>query len=357
MEITGKTKEECKKIKQDKHSAWLTFMYPRLYLAKKLLKDTGVIFVSIDDNEQANLKLLMDEIFGEGSFLATLKWKKKKQSSFLSRVAGIIEYINIYAKNIKNIDKLSIEKVSDRDKPVVNASNQISERTLPAGTRVKFNGTEIKAGIYKNKTMSTEYLNDVVIKNNRTINEVKIKAKFRTGQKEIEEFIKQDLLFITKNCGLSRDLTKEEKNSNKSITDLLLDWGQNQDATDETKNLFGLTNDENIFSNPKPTKLIINLIKSHTKIDNIILDFFAGSATTADAVMQLNAEDGGNRKYIMVQIPENLDEKSVAYKSGYKTIDEISRERIKRVANKIKEENPEYAKNADLGFKHFHVKE
>ena len=329
------------------HSAWLTFIYPRLVLARELLSDDGVIFISIDDNEQANLKLICDEIFGEENFISTLKWKKKRQPSFLSTVANIMEYVLVYSKNRININKLAIDSLSDDDKPIVNASNNYSEITLPKGIRVKANVSKIKAGVYKNKTMDTEYLDDVLIENNRTINTIKIKAKFRTTQEEINRFCKEDLIFITSNLGLRRNLTIEETNSKKSITDLLLDWGQNQDATEETRSLFGIKNDTNIFDNPKPTLLIKNLVKSCNN-NSVVLDFFSGSATTAHAVMKLNAEDGGNRKYILVQLPEEIEESKPAFKAGYKTIDEIGRERIKRAAQKIKEET-----NADIdyGFK------
>ena len=329
------------------HSAWLTFMYPRLVLARELISDDGVIFISIDDNEYANLKLICDEIFGEENFISTLKWKKKRQPSFLSTVANIMEYVLAYSKNRININKLAIDSLSDDDKPIVNASNNYSEITLPEGIRVKANVSKIKAGVYKNKTMDTEYLDDVLIEDNRTINKIKIKAKFRTTQEEINRFCKDDLIFITSNLGLRRNLTIEEANSKKSITDLLLDWGQNQDATEETRSLFGIKNDTTIFDNPKPTLLIKNLVKSCNN-NSVVLDFFSGSATTAHAVMKLNAEDGGNRKYILVQLPEEIEESKPAFKAGYKTIDEIGRERIKRAAKKIKEET-----NADIdyGFK------
>ena len=258
-----------------------------------------------------------------------------------------MEYVLAYSKNRININKLAIDSLSDDDKPIVNASNNYSEITLPEGIRVKANVSKIKAGVYKNKTMDTEYLDDVLIEDNRTINKIKIKAKFRTTQEEINRFCKDDLIFITSNLGLRRNLTIEEANSKKSITDLLLDWGQNQDATEETRSLFGIKNDTTIFDNPKPTLLIKNLVKSCNN-NSVVLDFFSGSATTAHAVMKLNAEDGGNRKYILVQLPEEIEESKPAFKAGYKTIDEIGRERITRAAQKIKEET-----NADIdyGFK------
>ena len=321
------------------HSDWLSMMYPRLKLARDLLTDDGVIFISIDDNEQANLKKICDEIFGENNFVATLKWKKKKQPSFLSKVADVIEYIIVYAKSYNQIGQLCVETISDSDKPVVNASNNMVERIIRKGIRVKAEGIDkIDKGICQNKTMSVEYLDDVYIENGRTANDFRCIAKFRTNQENIDDFCRQDLLFITKNLGFRRDLTDDEKTGGKAITDLILDWGQNQDGTNELKDLFELKNDYNIFTNPKPTLLIKNLLKTTLKENDIILDFFSGSATTAHAVMQLNAEDGGNRKFIMVQLPEKCDENSEAYKAGYKNICEIGKERIRRAGKKIIEE-------------------
>lgn len=334
------------------HTDWLNMIYSRLKLAKDLLSDDGVIFMSIDDNEITNLSKVCGEIFGESNYVATLKWKKKKQPSFLSKVADVIEYVLVYSKEYNNIGQLCVETISDSDKPVVNASNQMVERIIRKGIRVKADGIKkIEKGICQNKTMSVEYLDDVLIENGRTLNDFRCIAKFRTNQSNIDEFCKKDLFFITKNLGFRRDLTDEEKAGGKAITDLILDWGQNQDGTNELKALFGLTSDFNIFTNPKPTLLIKNLIKTIAKDNDIVLDFFSGSATTAQAVMQLNAEDDGGRKYIMVQLPEACDENSEANKAGYKNICEIGKERIRRAGKKIREENEMTAQNLDIGFR------
>lgn len=359
LEDSGQFDEEGNRLEKNLesngrfHTDWLNMMYPRLKLARNLLSDDGVIFISIDDNEQENLKKVCNEIFGEGNFIACLKWKKKKQPSFLSKVADVIEYILVFSKNKNNINKLSVEKLSDGNKPVVNASNNLSKISFRKGVIVKADTDFIKAGKYKNKTMETEYLQDVYIKNGRTTNDFEVISKFRTSQKEFDKFLKQDLIFITKNLGIRRNLTLEEKQKRKSITDLLLDWGQNQDATKETKELFELEGDYNIFDNPKPSLLIKNLIYSTGYENDIILDFFSGSSTTAHATMQLNAEDGGNRKFIMVQLPEETDEKSAAYKAGFKNICEIGKERIRRAGKKIIEENQnkEDIENLDTGFR------
>lgn len=331
------------------HSSWCSMIYSRLKLARNLLTDDGVIFISIDDNEVDNMRKICDEVFGESNFVATLKWKKKKQPSFLSKVADVIEYIHVYSKDYSRIGQLCAESLSDSDKPVVNASNKISERIIRKGTRVKADLNYIPKGVVQNKTAETEYLDDVNVVDGRITKDIRIKAKFRTNQEGIDEFCRNDLLFITKNLGLRRDLSEDEKSQGKAITDLLLDWGQNQDGTNEVKELFSQNGDTVLFTNPKPVLLLKNMTKTSTDKDSIVLDFFSGSATTAHAVMQLNAEDGGNRKFIMVQLPEVCDEKSEAYKAGYKNICEIGKERIRRAGKKIVEETGK--KDLDIGFR------
>ncbi|WP_139533940.1 site-specific DNA-methyltransferase [Helicobacter pylori] len=359
------------------HSGWLSFMYPRLLLAKDLLKQDGVIFISIDDNECAQLKLLCDEIFGEGNFVACLKWKKKKQPSFLSKVAVILEYILVYAKDFSLIDKLGLDNVSDSDKPIINTSNNLSKRYFKKGIRVKSDLNFIKSGKYQNKTMTIEFMNDIFIENGRTKNDFECIGKFRTGQENINEFIEKDLIFITKNLGIRRDLLEEEQSNKKTITDLLTEWGQNQDATNELNILFNNSSDESIFSNPKPTKLINRLIELSTNEGDIILDFFAGSGTTAHAVLESNKSDyqklseGGGlfnglnaafkeRRFILVQLDEKIDPKKnkSAYdfclntlKSPSPSIFDITEERIKRAGAKIQEACP----HLDVGFRAFEI--
>jgi adenine-specific DNA-methyltransferase len=360
MDFSFKTKKS--------HNGWLAFMYPRLLLARDLLSKDGVIFISIDDNEQANLKLLCDnDIFGEENFIECLKWKRKKQPSFLAKhTAKVMEYVLVYAKNYNELEKLSIAGISDSTKKVVNLTNQYSERIFPKGVRVKL-GDEgvIPKGIYTIKTMSIEYLDDVNFKYGKTTEVVKVKAQFSVSQDKINEYTKNDLLFITANKGLRRDVSEEEKEKRKSITDLLLDWGDNQDSDNEMKNLF----EENYFEYTKPSKLISNLAKSVSDDDFIVLDFFAGSGTTGHAVMQLNAEDRGNRKFILCQIDEPIKEDKPAYKFCIDNnlppvISSITIERLQRAGEKIaKDIEAENSKSGmfeedkkqvpDIGFKVF----
>ena len=333
------------------HTDWLNMIYPRLKVARDLLTDDGVIFISIDDNEVENLRKVCDEVFGEQNFIDCLHWKKKKQPSFLAKhTAKVMEYVLVYARKAFALEKLSIDKVSDSNKKVININNKVSSRIFKPGVRVKCeeqNGI-IKAGIYTGRSMNVEYKNDIYIENGRTTNEVEVISKFSDSQSNIDSFIEKDLLYITKNYLLRRDVGEEASEKRKSITDLLLnDFGDNQESDKEFLELF----DKKYFDYTKPIKLIYNLVKSNFTEEGIILDFFSGSATTAHAVMQLNAEDKGNRKFIMVQLPEKTEEKSEAYKVGYKNICEIGKERIRRAGKKIKDESPLTTQDLDTGFR------
>lgn len=333
------------------HSDWCSMIYSRLLLASKLLKDDGILFISIDDNEVENLTKIGKEIFGESNYINALKWKRKKQPSFLSKhIAPVMEYVLIFAKNSESMGKLSVESVSDSTKKVINISNVESERVFKKGVEVKglINGV-IPKGKYTVKTMSVEYKDDVIVEDGYTTNPVTVRAKFLNTQDKIDEFINNKLLFITAAKGLRRYVSEEEKNKAKSITDLILDWGDNQDSEKEQRELLGIS----IFDYTKPVSLIYNLIKSCTSDEDTIMDFFSGSATTAHAVMQLNAEDGGHRNFIMVQVVEKTDIDSEAYNMGYKNICEIGKERIRKAGNKIKEESPITTTNLDVGFRVF----
>lgn len=182
------------------HSGWLSFMYPRLKIARELLKEDDVIFISIDDNEQANLKIICDEIFGEENFVTTLKWKRKKQPSFLStHIAEVMEYILVYGYDKQSLEKISIDGTSDSTKKVINVSNEYSLRHFSKGVRVKLDGEGvIESGKYVIKTMDITYKQDVYYKDGYTLNDVDVEAKFSVSQSHIDDYISQKLLFITK---------------------------------------------------------------------------------------------------------------------------------------------------------------
>ncbi|MDR2034274.1 MAG: site-specific DNA-methyltransferase, partial [Helicobacteraceae bacterium] len=334
------------------HSAWLTFMYPRLKIAQKLLRDDGVIFVSIDDNEQANLKLLMDDIFGERNFIVMFLWNKTATPPSLSiDVRKKYEYILCYQRANKRENGLVAGEIEGGDMPLLNESN--NERKLifdKKAVNFKING-QFCAGIYDR----VELLEDIEIENGKSKTDLKLKGKFKWVQSTLETEISNGTIFWIKTSKFAIRYERNEtgaKTPSNIINKIECNVGTNEDANKEIKELF---HDKVIFDFLKPTSLINYFIKMVTDKNSLILDFFAGSGTTAHAVMQLNAEDGGDRKYIMVQLNEPTNENSEARKAGYNTIDEIARERIKRAAQKIKSEAGLNAQELDLGFKHFRL--
>ncbi len=335
------------------HSDWLSMMYPRLKLARNLLKKNGVIFISIDDHEVHNLRKICDDIFGDNNFVDCLKWKRKKQPSFLAKhTAKVMEYVLIYSKNASDLEKLSIEGTSDTTKKVINISNNETTRNFKAGVRIKKDGSGvIKKGRYTIRTMDVEYDRDVHYSNGLTMNEVNVTSRFSTSQTNIDKYIENNLLFITSNLGLRRDVGPEELGKRKSITDLLIkDWGDNQESDNELRAIFGTTE---YFDYTKPLSLIKNLICSNFCENEIVLDFFSGSSTTAHSVFEAN-KDNGNRKFIMVQLSEKIEEQSKAFLDGYKSICEIGKERIRRAAKKIKKES---GAAIDYGFRVYRLDE
>ena len=367
--------DELKRLKsiQGKatHSAWLTFMYPRLYLAKKVLKDTGVIFVSIDDNEQANLKLLMDEVFGESLFTGEFIWIRKKKGAFLNKqIRKMTEYIMLWSLSDNHANYGEAAYI-DKMQPIVKRTNSSNKLNFPPDSIY----TKLPDGIYQkrhtNEPTGISFLNEFEVKSGKIINSLETEARYIWSQ----DFLNKELdlgseVWLSTRFGINV-LRAGQENRIKAPSTLInstVNVGTNEDATKEIAEMFETQSGE-IFSYNKPSSLIKYLLKmiTYDKKESIVLDFFAGSSTTADAVMQLNAEDGGNRQYIMCTLPEptftvNYDGKEVptkggetAYKAGYKSIDEISRERIIRAANKIKEENPLLTKEQDFGFKHYRV--
>ena len=289
------------------HSSWLTFMKNRLEIAKQFLTDDGIIVVQIDSSrnnkngrigspEFPYLHILLDDIFHRTNYIGHLHWKKKKQPSYLSKIAGVMESIIIYSKDETKVGKLQLGNLSDTTTRVDNSDNNFTERILMAG--VSYMGdanTTIKKGTYKNKTMTTEFLDDVVVEDGKTTHSVRVKAKFRTSQDEISRFCRLNLLYITERNSLRRLKTEEEKEKGKTISDLLLDWGQNQDATDELRKLFNVEDDTKPFATPKPELLLHNLISCCTQENDIVLDFFGGSGTTQAVAHKLK------RQYIGIE--------------------------------------------------------
>lgn len=321
------------------HTDWLNMIYPRLRLAKDLLADDGAVFISIDDNEVKNLMAMCDEVFGTSNFLATFVWQKKYgPANDAKGVSATHEYILLYGKNSdvwmpgllpRSDEQLKAYKNPDNDPRGVWRASDLSARTYSAScdyiitgpTGLKFSPPPSRSWIV-NKESYQKLLAD----NRITF------GSDGTGRPMQKKFITEVKGGITPETWLPRER-----------------GGDNKIARYELKDIFP----ENLFDTPKPSKLISYLITiSGVEKDAIILDFFSGSATTAHAVMKLNAEDGGHRKFIMVQLPEKTDEKSEAYKAGYKNICEIGKERIRRAGRKIKEDAGLTAPaDLDIGFR------
>lgn len=312
------------------HSDWLNMMYPRLRLARNLLKDNGAIFISIDENEYSNLKQMLDEIFGEGTFIENIVWDKKSSAKGVpptTMMAGVHEYILVFQK--KKDFKFLGEKWEESD-----FSNPDND---PRGL---WRNTNIKS-----TTSSKEF---TIIDPETGISYTDTWA---FSEKELNRLISERYIIFPKNPNgqvRRKEFMNELQNEHKAIKSSfgLFDGQTN---TEYVKKLFGI---DKLFSNPKPINLLKYLISvTLPKDSSIILDFFGGSGTTADAVMQLNAEDGGNRKFILCTLDEAVAEKSAAKEAGYETIDQISRERIRRAAAKLQEEHPELVGKQDFGFK------
>ena len=328
------------------HTDWLNMIYPRLKVAKDLLSEDGVIFISIDDNEVENLKKVCDEIFGERNFLAAFKWNRVAKAPSLSgMVRTKYEYVLTYFRTIQ--PKLFGKASYNTQGPLWHLPNKRTELIFPAGSIRITQSFEAKdyGGTYE-----VELLDNLIEENGLNKDAVRIRACSAWGQTKITEYIRGGKTFQIKKSPTTMYTDLDSEDNFIAPSDMINDEEcgvkRNTDAKEELRKM-------NIpFDYSKPVSLPHYLVKTITynSQDAIILDFFSGSATTAHAVMQLNAEDGGKRKFIMVQLPEATDEKSEAYKAGYKNICEIGKERIRRAGKKIKEEHPE-AKNLDTGFR------
>lgn len=320
------------------HSNWCTMIYPRLKIARDLLTDDGVIFISIDDHEVANLKKICDEIFGEGNFIAQLIWRKKYGGGKGIRFfVDMHEYILCYGKNINNLSKFAIPRTQEQLEAFTMEDGHIGERG-------KFYIRPLKSGLAERKTL----VYPIECPDGSSIT-----TQWICARDTYEDLLNDDRIVFKKLSSGGYNVYKKfyEKDMDGVLPEsILYDLAYNQNGKEEFKSLFDIKEGRDIFfSSPKPSKLIHYLSKIILKQSDIVLDFFSGSATTAHAVMQLNAEDGGNRRFIMVQLPELCDEKSTAFKAGYKNICEIGKERIRRAGDKIVAETGE--SDLDIGFK------
>ena len=322
-EVTQQTTKSNPETMGRYHTNWLNMMYPRLRLAANLLRDDGVIFISIDDNEVDNLKKLCNEVFGEENFVAQFIWQKRTSPDARKKISDGHEYIVMYCKVAELLnDAVSLLPLSDKDKEnYKNPDNDV---------RGPWVSSDFTAQGYRPNQMYKI----------TTPGGAEYYPPAGSCWKNVEEVYLQQAAegrfwYGTDGKGMPRRKTylAEKQGRNMWTWWPNSEVGHTQEATKEIKSLFADT--PNIFDFPKPTRLLKRMVSIASKNDDIILDFFSGSATTAHAVMQLNAEDGGNRRFILVQLPELCDEKSEAYKAGYKNICEIGKERIRRAGKQL----------------------
>ena len=355
-DMFGLNDEEIERLKSiegsSSHSAWLTFMYPRLVFAKRLLVQSGTIFISIDDNEFANLKNICDEIFGEANYVDSFIWESRTSISNDSPISLNHNYILVYAKNLQRLqwygDPL---KSSEYKNPDNDPRGPWKLTPLDANKA----GGDTVFGIVNPKT-GKEYFpphNRIWAFNRDGIKKLMQQGRIKFGLHD--DSSPKRKLYLNERI---------KKGDSKTPSSLLKGVGTTKDGTNEILKLFN----SKCFSYPKPTSLLKKLIKYTSKDNEIIMDFFAGSSTTADAVLQLNANDGAHRRFIMVQLPEKtyhtnksgkelpVQGSRAAYDAGFRSIDEISRERIRRAAKKIHADNElTLPKDFDGSFKHYRV--
>ena len=321
------------------HTDWLNMIYPRLKVAKDLLSEDGVIFISIDDCEQRNMRILCDEIFGESNFVTQIVWQKihsiKNDARFFSENH---EYALIYARNKEKYKVELLPRTAEMNERYKNPDND------PRGPWQS--GDLVASG-----ERSNGHFIIISPKSGKTF-DVPQGKHWVYSESNLKKLVEDNQIWFGEDGNSfprkKRFLSDVQDGRTASTIWLSEEVGHNQTATREVKHLF---DDNKYFDFPKPVSYIKQMLMVSTKNEDIVLDFFSGSATTAHAVMQLNAEDDGKRKFIMVQLPEATDEKSEANKAGYKNICEIGKERIRRAGKKIKEESPLTTQDLDTGFR------
>jgi adenine-specific DNA-methyltransferase len=363
-EMTGQTDGDGRNLSSNPetsgryHTDWLNMMYPRLLLARSLLRDDGVIFISIDDNEVANLRKICDEIFGEENFIAQLIWDKNHSAQ-----AGIFkvyhEYILVYAKAV---DQVSVPNSSDNEEFEAGAMKKESKRhpmqkfKFPKGTRFSAkNGTEL-TGTWGGSEKVILHEGRMICKDGKLKENVILEAAF-TQVNQMQEYFYRDRDSLVDSRGQkvsefyfnSTGKLKIVKERGVFTPPTVGKWGTQSDASNKLAEIFKAPAAP--LETPKSISMLEDFVQWFTESDSLIIDFFGGSCTTSHAVININHKKDENRNFIMVQLPEACDEKSEACKAGYKNIAEIGKECIRRAANKIQTENPDY--QGDLGFKVF----
>ena len=327
------------------HSDWCSMMYSRLIVARSLLTKDGVFFISIDDHEQKNLKNICDEVFGESNFIAQIIWERAYSPiNLMKHFSPSHDYILVYANNLEDAVCNGIKRSEEANERYSNPDNDPRGVWKASDLSV---GPAVQENIYTITTPSGRKV------------EPPAGRSWRLSRKAFRERLQDNRIWFGADGNnvpaMKRFLSELRKTG---VTPMTI-WkhtevDHSQGATQKLAKLF---DGKKYFDYPKPVTLIQRCISLYSEQDSLILDFFSGSATTAHAVMQLNAEDGGNRKYIMIQLPEETPEDSEARKAGYNTIPEIAKERIRRVGKKFKEESPLTTQNLDTGFRVFRLAE
>lgn len=348
-EVTQQTTKSNPETMGRFHTNWLNMMYPRLRLAANLLRDDGVIFISIDENEITNLKKVCNEVFGEENYIGSFIWRKKDGGGQAKEYFVIEhEFIVVYRKSQQLVwyDKEEARDIAQYNKSDERGNFKITKLAKWGNTARR----EDRPSMYFSLIApdGTETFPIAPDGND---------GRWRVGGERMNELLQNDLVHWEMKEGKWIPYEKEYFANQVKVLkqrSILYDVANTGDGSNV---LTGLFSTKDMFENPKPIELVKVFLEATTKDNDIILDFFSGSATTAHAVMQLNAEDGGNRQFIMVQLPELCDEKSEAYKAGYKNICDIGKERIRRAGKKLTENNGQLAleekKPLDIGFKVF----
>ena len=319
------------------HTDWLNMIYPRLKLAKDLLADDGALFISIDDHEQTNIKRICDEIFGERNFVACVVWQRTYAPISLKKFfSESHEYCLVYARNIDSFKMNLLPRSEKQNRDYKNPDND------PRGVW-KVGNLTVGPAVEKQVYPITGPTGKIFMPPSGYC--------WRFAKEKFEQMRADGRIWFGadgNNSPVPKLFLTEVQDGVTPMTLWTFDEaGHGQEATREVRNLMNGA----VFTSPKPLRYIERFLRIGMNKEDYILDFFSGSATTAHAVMQLNAEDGGHRKFIMVQLPEVTDEKSEAYKAGYKTICEIGKERIRRAGKKIKEDSPLTTQDPDIGFR------
>ena len=345
-----------------RHSKWLSFMSTRLKVAHSLLSDKGVIFISIDDNEVAQLKMICDEIFGEYSFVAQLVWEKKKKGSFLSnQITNIKEYVLVYCKDRNSFAGLIGEiNTNTETYPCINASNKRAVCKVAKGIKSNYKqkNYRVPAGtVISDSTMDIKYITDLVIEEGVVVQDFEVEGNWRYSAEAMHDYSVNGELYITNALYIRRIVSEPRMKTMKDMlprvgaddnaayntpinVDNLFDsgWGSNEDADNEIIDLFGK---QRAFSYPKPIRLIKKLICATRMPNAVVLDFFAGSGTTGQAVMELNQQDGGQRKFILCTNNENGICENVTY------------QRLKTVITGKRQDGSEYSEGIPANLMYF----